>query len=190
MPRLYLYGEDTYRTLTLIEAVQQGYEWDVFVSHKSDDEDKAVEVAKCIQTYGKQYELSAWVDVLDPNIHGDGPDLDRYIERVLVRSFSLLAVVSDTTHQSWWVPFEIGVSFELRKYMASYVERPIELPSFLQKHPRVADHDSLHKWCDKIGELKRKPKPDTVYVDERLFTKVHTKSTYISEMRAMADTFR
>ena len=49
--------------------------------------------------------------VVDTNITGDSPSLDDYIERVLSRTFSLLALVTDVTHESWWVPFEIGLAF-------------------------------------------------------------------------------
>ena len=52
------------REISLREAVRERLEWDVFVSHKSDDIDKALDLARCIQSEG----LSAWMDVLDTNI--------------------------------------------------------------------------------------------------------------------------
>ena len=173
--------------LTLDDAERENLEWDVFVSHKSDDIDEALSVAKCIRSF----DLTAWVDVLDPNIGGDALDLDNYIERVMFRSFSLMAVVTDVTHQSWWVPFEIGIAFELRRYLASYTERLTELPSFLEKRPRITNHIKLHEWCEKIKELKQKPRTDNVYLADGLtFLKANSADTYRAEMQNMARMFR
>ena len=59
--------------------------------------------------------------MLDPSIYGDGPTLDDHIKGVITSSFSLLAVVSDVTQQSWWVPFEIGIAFDQSCMLATFV---------------------------------------------------------------------
>ena len=75
------------------------------------DTAKAVEIAERISANG----LSAWVDVADPTVVRDGPDLADYIRSVLNSSRSLLALVTSATKESWWVPFEIGIAFEQKK---------------------------------------------------------------------------
>ena len=116
--------------------------WDVFVSHKSNDAARAVQIAERISKNG----LSAWVDVADPTVVRDGPDLADYIRRVLASSRSLLALVTSATSESWWVPFEIGIAFEQKKLLASHGNRS-RLPSFLSKWPNVQTDEELDRWC-------------------------------------------
>ena len=171
--------------ISLRDAVREGRQWDVFVSHKSDDGQQAVDVARVIQREG----LSSWVDVLDPNVQGDYPMLDDYIERVLARSFSLLALVTDVTHTSWWVPFEIGLAFELRRYLSSFAKRNVQLPSFLEKHPRLgADHD-LRRWCARLKQLKRNRRPEQVLLLEGHAVMAEDRGAYMTTMSQLTAEF-
>ena len=77
-------------SIQLDTALTRFARWDVFVSHKSNDAAKAVQIAERISMNG----LSAWVDVADPTVVRDGPDLADYIRRVLTSSRSLLALVT------------------------------------------------------------------------------------------------
>ena len=122
--------------------------WDVFVSHKSNDTVKAIQIAERISTNG----LSAWVDVADPTGVRDGPDLADYIRRILASSRSLLAVITSATKESWWVPFEIGIAFQQEKLLASYGSRT-SLPSFLSKWPNLQNASQLDRWCRELGPL-------------------------------------
>ena len=142
------------------------------MSHKSDDEPLATRVAAAIQ----RNQLSVWLDTADPNINGDGPHLAEYIESVIRGSRALMAVVTENTHKSWWVPFEIGVAFELRRYLSSFGNKNLN-PSFLAKWPNVPDNPPgrpsenryLDYWC---VQLRRAPaSPDM--------------KTYMTELRAM-----
>ena len=137
-------------SISLDAALNSFSRWDVFVSHKSNDSNKAVQVAERISTNG----LSAWVDVADPIGLRDGPDLADYIRRVLASSRSLLALVSSATKESWWVPFEIGIAFEQQKLLASYGSRA-NLPSFLYKWPNVQTDSQLDNWCRELGSLSK-----------------------------------
>ena len=138
--------------------------WDVFVSHKSNDAPKAVQIAERISTNG----LSAWVDVADPSAI-DGPDLAEYIQRVLQSSRSLLALVTSATKESWWVPFEIGIAFEKEKLLASYGNRS-NLPWFLYKWPNVQSDTQLDRWCHELRTASKSP-------------------AYVTQMRTLADRF-
>ena len=151
-------GQNTYDSLSIQEATERGLRWDVFVSHKSNDTPIAVDVVRAIQSQG----LSAWVDVADPTVQ-DGPDLADHIARVLSRSFSLLAVVTRNTQGSWWVPFEVGIAFDMQKYLASFGDKALN-PTFLAKWPNVPDdppgHPSrnadLQRWCRHLTLLRLK----------------------------------
>lgn len=177
---------------SLQEAQDANETCDVFVSHKKDDESLAMDVYNCIRGYG----LVPWIDIKDPNITGNGSDLDSQIKDVIVNSFSLLAVVSDATQQSWWVPFEIGIAFDQSCLLAAFVEVPSDeskLPSFLAKHPRLKNHNpDLHNWCDDIKQTKQRlgaAQPLMEQVAGRVI-RSSTQATYMNEMRRMTRTYR
>ena len=137
-------------SIQLDTALRRFVRWDVFVSHKSNDMMKAVQLAERISMNG----LSAWVDVADPTGVRDGPDLADYIRRILASSRTLLAVITSVTKESWWVPFEIGIAFEQEKLLASYGNRA-SLPSFLYKWPNLQSDTELDRWCRELGSLAK-----------------------------------
>ena len=161
----------------------RGTTWDVFVSHRSEDDDIADQVARCVRTYG----LTAWVDsdYLDPS--DDGPEMASKIKRVIERSYCLMAVVTRATSSSWWVPFEIGIASDMDRFLSSYGDPVMELPSFLAKWPRVKNHTELHDWCEDV-KRKRAAYPPTVD-DGVVKVSRSQRSKYMKEMRAMAKRF-
>ena len=185
MARLFMETEGE-RVISLQDAVEAGLEWYVFVSHKSDDIGQALKLARVIQSEG----LSSWVDVLDPNVTGDYPMLDDYIERVLSRTFSLLALVTDVTHKSWWVPFEIGLAFELRRYLSSFANRNVQLPSFLERHPRLAADQDLRRWCARLKQLKKNSRPEHVLLLEGHAVMAEDRRAYLTAMSQLTAEFR
>jgi len=42
------------------------------------------------------------------------------IQAVISRSYCLLAIVTNATNKSWWVPFEIGAAWDMKKYLSTY----------------------------------------------------------------------
>ena len=160
-----------YESRQLSLAAQLGI--DVFVSHQSGDSDLAGKIAAAIQRNG----LAVWLDLVDPSATGDGPNLADYIETVLRQSTALPAVVTAHTQKSWWVPFEIGIAFELSKYLASFGDKRLN-PSFLAKWPNIPDeprgrpdiNDQLRSLCGRLKRLSRVP----------------TRSSYLAEMRSMS----
>ena len=112
--------------LTLETATARGLTWDVFVSHTTSDDNLADGVASCIRTCG----LTAWVDSDYLASHDDGPGMASKIKRVIGRSYCLLAIVTNATNASWWVPFEIGVASETNKFLSTYGSPRVPLPSF------------------------------------------------------------
>lgn len=184
MATLLKVGRDE-RQISLLDAEREGLEWDVFVSYKSNDYVNSIRIARRIQRSG----LSAWVDRLDPTIMEDGPLLDHYIESVLSRSLSLLALVTDLTHESWWVPFEIGIAFELRRYLSSFADRSIELPSFLEKHPRLANDSDVDRWCERLMRLKRNDHKEYVANVRGRLVMARKREEYYADMRKMTREF-
>ena len=170
-------------SLTLEAATARDLTWDVFVSHTTKDDDVAEEVAECIRSFG----LTAWVDsdFLEPT--QDGPGMASKIQGVISRSYCLLAVVTNATSTSWWVPFEIGVAWDSNKYLSTYGDPRVTLPTFLLVWPRVKDHQELHSWCEEVKKKKATYRP-TIH---EAYVEVASgqRSSYGIEMRAMARKF-
>ena len=121
---------------------------DVFVSHKSEDKDTAEEVAETIAECG----LSVYLDIWDPNVDVDGPELVDHIESVIGCCRSLIAVVSYKTVESWWVPLEIGIAITEDLHLGTflvlssyYTKR--NFPSYLWKWPVLEETEDLTSWC-------------------------------------------
>ncbi len=128
---------------------------DVFVSHKNEDRDIAEKVAKTIANCG----LKAYLDIWDPNVDGDGPELVDYIQSVIECCDSLIAVVSHNTVRSWWVPLEIGIAITEDLYLGTFLTSTYTksfVPSYLSKWPVLENTDDLESWC-----RKRKTKATT-----------------------------
>ena len=169
--------------LTLEKAAARNLTWDVFVSHTTNDDSLAEEVAECIRSF----ELTAWVDSDFMAPKDDGPRMASKIKRVIGRSFCLLAVVTSATSKSWWVPFEIGVASDKNRFLSTYGDPSVTLPSFLAAWPRVRNHTELHSWCEDIKQKKDKYVP--LIRKGTVETADWQASNYASDMRAMARRF-
>lgn len=170
-------------SLTLDAAREEGLTWDVFVSHTTKDDHLAEEVAQCIRSFG----LTAWVDSDHLDRKHDGPSMASTIQGVIRRSYCLLAVVTSATSESWWVPFEIGVASDRDRYLSTYGDPRMSLPSFLEAWPRVRDHDELHVWCEDVKAKKATYRP--TFHEAYVEVARQQRSSYASVMRAMARRF-
>lgn len=127
----------------------------VFVSHKSEDEQIAMWIVATLKGRG----VDAYIDKLDPFVNAaKGEDLGEYFRRQLRDCTHLMAVISEKTKSSWWVPFEIGIATEREYPLATFADqgtnyrkypsfhRPeFDVPAYLKKWPylqTVADLDS------------------------------------------------
>ena len=123
------------------------------MSHKSEDEGIAEIVAETIAQCG----LAAYLDVWDPNVDGDEPELVDYISSVIGCCESLIAVVSHHTVRSWWVPLEIGVAITKDLPLGTFSSYTENLPSYLYKWPVLRDMEDLENWCKEHKRKKGKP---------------------------------
>ena len=53
-----------------------------------------------------------------------------------------MALVSSTTAESWWVPFEIGVATDKERRITSFALAAVKLPDFLTVWPSCAAKQS------------------------------------------------
>ena len=104
----------------------------VFLSHKQQDEPIAAAIAHRLRT---QHDVDCYLDVFDPHASKAGDALGDYIRYRLGQCSDLMAVVSDRTKESWWVPWEIGVATEKDHPISTFAGDQCELPTYLKKWP-------------------------------------------------------
>lgn len=136
----------------------------VFLSHQSADSVTATYVARRLKDY---HQIESYLDVIDPYINRRGEDLAAHIRAQMSRCTQLLAVVSDATKASQWVPWEIGVATEKDYPLATYSAAFALPPEFLRKWPYLrtdADID-LYARTSKAAELTFNRKRSTTFSD-------------------------
>ena len=127
-------------------------DYDVFISHKGDDMNLAVNIGDTLHSNGVQGYLDKW----DPAVDGDSPELEDHLRDVIRSTPSILAVVTENTPLSWWVPFEIGVARETESQIATVLSvdelssKIVELPSYLGKWPILTEELELTTWARAI----------------------------------------
>ena len=115
----------------------------VFVSHKNVDSALAERVARRIRVNG----LDTYLDTIDDALLKDGADLADHLLRRMNECQQLVAVISSSTKDSWWVPWEIGVGSEKGFRMASFSETYVTLPSYLEKWPALHTDQHIDLYC-------------------------------------------
>ena len=109
----------------------------IFISHQQRDSDAAT---RLVSILAKHRDVTTYVDVLDSHLNGDGDGLAEYLRNEIGKGTHLMAVISENTRYSWWVPFEIGIATEKRLPLSTLALgiTPTSLPSYLAKWPVLA----------------------------------------------------
>lgn len=111
----------------------------VFISHQKADSTLAAQLARRLLVV---HQIESYVDVIDPAIVR-GEDLASHIRSRMSQCTQLLAVVSLSTRESQWVPWEIGVATEKELPLATYTDTFSKPPEFLQKWPYLRNEAEL-----------------------------------------------
>ena len=155
-------------------------EYDVFISHKGDDMDLAEQVGDVLYSVGIQSYLDQW----DEEVDGDSPELEEHIREVIRKTPTTLAVVTENTSLSWWVPFEIGVARETESQIATFLKvdessnKTVDLPSYLGKWPILARLSELHPWARAMADLPKhlSYSDRSVYIEKSMQDEYHILS--------------
>jgi hypothetical protein len=113
----------------------------IFLSHQKADERFSIETARRLSN---EHGIDCYLDVIDPYMNGRVEDLADHIRTSMSDCTQLLAIVSNATMASQWVPWEIGVATEKDFPLATYSADGRTPPEFLAKWPylrSVADLD-------------------------------------------------
>lgn len=115
----------------------------VFISYRHMDRAYAVK----INTRLMQANIKTYLDVLDPESQTTD-DITGVITRNISECTHLLAVVSEKTALSWWVPFEIGEATITSRRICSFKTGPAELPLYLDKWPKLTNDRDIEFFID------------------------------------------
>ena len=119
----------------------------VFISYRHSDRPHAI----AINSRLKQANIKTYLDVLDPESQTTD-DITGVITRNITECTHLLAVVSERTAHSWWVPFEIGEATISNRRICSFKTGPAELPLYLDKWPKLSTDKDLEFFIDAYRE--------------------------------------
>ena len=115
----------------------------VFISHRSTDTEQATAVHSYLSARG----VRCYIDKLDEALQST----DNITEVILARikqCSHMMAVVSQQTRGSWWVPFELGVATDSDRRISSFKATNVDLPHFLSKWPILKDKYDLDKFIE------------------------------------------
>lgn len=122
----------------------------IFISHQKQDSSAALRV----QNYMKgEHDIDCYLDVIDPHLTR-GEEIADHLRNELSKCSHLLAIVSEATKSSWWVPWEIGVATEKDFPLATFGTN-VDLPEYLMKWPYLKSQSDLTKYAQTISEMSR-----------------------------------
>lgn len=115
----------------------------VFISYRHMDRPQAMAINSRLM----QANIKTYLDVLDPESQTTD-DITGVITRNITECTHLLAVVSEKTALSWWVPFEIGEATISNRRICSFRTGPAQLPLYLDKWPKLSTDNDLNFFID------------------------------------------
>ena len=132
----------------------------VFISYRHIDRPFAIDINNRLM----QANIKTYLDVLDPESQTTD-DITGVITRNITECTHLLAVVSERTANSWWVPFEIGEATISNRRICSFKTGPAELPEYLDKWPKMTSAKDIDFFIEAYrseGTVKRSMTLDSV----------------------------
>lgn len=123
----------------------------IFLSHQQTDSALALRIQGHLKN---NHDIDCYLDVIDPRFN-NGEDIAAHVRKELDKCTQLLAVVSDATKTSWWVPWEIGVATEKDFPLATFGGN-IELPEYLKKWPYLKSTSDLDKYAEASKDASKR----------------------------------
>lgn len=115
----------------------------VFISHRTADDAKATSIAYRLRVI---HNINCYVDDLDPLTRTTKKITDLILSRI-ASCTHILALVTDNTIGSWWVPFEVGVARQSERRISSYDSSSKPLPEYLDEWPVLRGDSAVDKFA-------------------------------------------
>ena len=143
----------------------------VFISHRTQDDERARKIYLYLRY---DQDIECYIDDFD-EVAGIAQKTNRITDRILERleyCTHLLAVVTEHTEGSWWVPFEIGVARRAPRIISTYTDLyGSDLPEYLREWPILRSHNELDEYADYYHAYKdqtdRLPQEDVRFSSHR-----------------------
>ncbi|MFG1481230.1 toll/interleukin-1 receptor domain-containing protein [Xanthobacter sp. V4C-4] len=149
----------------------------IFISHQKTDSALALGISSRLKL---QHGIDSYLDVIDPETPGAGDDLADLIRARLGTCTQLLAVISQATRTSWWVPWEIGVASEKEYPLATYSGGGATPPEYLRKWPYLRSDMDLDHYAMASKTASRDFATKRAYLNESAARARSTKEFYRS----------
>ncbi len=128
----------------------------VFISHRHSDNNIAYKISFEL----KRYKVDSTIIDIDEEI--SDAEITKIILNMVNKCTHLIAIISDNTEGSWWVPFEIGVATQGEKRITSFDISSITLPGYLTNWPIITNYDELKHFANKCFQ-------DNTFLRENIF---------------------
>ena len=106
----------------------------VFISHRQIDKNIAIDIANTLSLHNINY----WLDVLDPQLSGNQSQnataIANIIEMALLNCTHVLAVMTDNSLGSNWIPYEYGRVKEKRLMVSNVCAYTFQLSKMLPEY--------------------------------------------------------
>ncbi len=123
----------------------------VFISHRQNDKDKALEIADFLEKHGINY----WVDALDPELSNSGNtavQIANIIELALLNCSHVLVLMTNNSYGSNWIPYEYGRvkerSLKVKNAIAYTHRLSRSLPEYMELGVVINDESKILKVLD------------------------------------------
>jgi len=127
----------------------------VFISHRTVDNEIAKHVAERLKNH---HGIPIYIDDIDQEVRqvqGTAAITALLVQRINMCT-NLLAIVSENTKGSWWVPFEIGVARQVPRTITSLTNQgDASLPEYLLEWPRLRGDAAIDTFARIYNEQRR-----------------------------------
>ena len=109
----------------------------VFISHRTADDSIAQQVASRLKYH---HGITVYIDDIDQQVSRarGTPAITGLLVRRVNECTNLLAIITQNTQGSWWVPFEIGIARQAPRVITSFTNQAdASMPEYLLEWPRL-----------------------------------------------------
>lgn len=143
-PRLEGTQKNLLAKIDLLALSSRGAIMPVFISHRTADDAKAQALAQRLHT---KHNIRCYVNDFDPEAKTTREITNLIVNRINICTH-LMALVTNATVGSWWVPFEIGVARQGERRITSFDSSTVELPEFLTEWPVMTSETDLDLFAE------------------------------------------